>query len=62
MNWARFKSSSDVSLNYVSDPNTKYTKSIDQQDEKSIKGKIGFDLLIIRLVFDDFLWEKSKWK
>ena len=37
--------SSDVSLNYVSDPNTKYTKSIDQQDEKSIKGKIGFDIL-----------------
>ena len=37
--------SSDVSLNYVSDPNTKYTKSIDQQGEKSIKGKIGFDLL-----------------
>ena len=36
---------SDVSLNYVSDPNTKYTKSIDQQGEKSIKGKIGFDLL-----------------
>ena len=37
--------SSDVSLNYVSDPNTKYTKSIDQHGEKSIKGKIGFDLL-----------------
>jgi len=37
--------SSDVSLNYVSDPNTKYTKSIDQEDEKSIKGKIGFDIL-----------------
>ncbi len=37
--------SSDVSLNYVSDPNTKYTKSIDQQGEKSIKGKIGFDVL-----------------
>ncbi len=37
--------SSDVSLNYVSDPNTKYTKSIDQQGEKSIKGKVGFDLL-----------------
>ncbi len=37
--------SSEVSLNYVSDPNTKYTKSIDQQDEKSIKGKIGFDIL-----------------
>ena len=36
---------SDVSLNYVSDPNTKYTKSIDQEDEKSIKGKIGFDIL-----------------
>ena len=35
----------DVSLNYVSNPNTKYTKSIDQQDEKSIKGKIGFDIL-----------------
>lgn len=37
--------STDVSLNYVSDPNTKFTKSIDQQDEKSIKGKIGFDIL-----------------
>ena len=37
--------SSDVSLNYVSDPNTKYTKSIDHQGEESIKGKIGFDLL-----------------
>ena len=37
--------SSDVSLNYVSDPNTKYTKSIDQEDDKSIKGKIGFDIL-----------------
>ena len=37
--------SSDVSLNYVSDPNTKHTKSIDQQDEESIKGKIGFDIL-----------------
>ncbi len=37
--------SSDVSLNYVSDPNTKYTKSIDQQGEKSIKGKVGFDIL-----------------
>ena len=37
--------SSDVSLNYVSDPNTKYTKSINQQGEKSIEGKVGFDLL-----------------
>ncbi len=37
--------SSDVSLNYVSDPNTKHTKSIDQQDEENIKGKIGFDIL-----------------
>ena len=37
--------SSDVNLNYVSDPNTKYTKSIDQHGEKSIKGKIGFDVL-----------------
>ena len=36
---------SDVSLNYVSDPNTKYTKSIDQEDDKSIKGKIGFDVV-----------------
>ena len=36
---------SDISLNYVSDPNTKYTKSIDQQGEESIKGKVGFDLL-----------------
>ena len=37
--------SSDVSLNYVSDPSTKYTKSIDQQGKESIKGKVGFDLL-----------------
>ena len=37
--------SSDVSLNYISDPNTKYTKSIDQQGEESFKGKVGFDLL-----------------
>ena len=29
----------------MSDPNTKYTKSIDQEDEESIKGKIGFDIL-----------------
>ena len=36
---------SDVSLNYISDPNTKYTKSIDQDDDKSIKGKIGFDVV-----------------
>ena len=36
---------SDISLNYVSDPNTKYTKSIDHQGEESIKGKVGFDLL-----------------
>ncbi|MDC3186562.1 Ig-like domain-containing protein [Candidatus Pelagibacter sp.] len=36
---------SDVSLNYVSDPNTKYTKSIDQEDDKSIKGKFGFDVV-----------------
>ena len=37
--------SSDVSLNYVSDSNTKYTKSINQEDDESIKGKIGFDIL-----------------
>ena len=36
---------SDISLNYISDPNTKYTKSIDQEDDKSIKGKIGFDVV-----------------
>ena len=36
---------SDASVNYVSDPNTKYTKSIDQADDKSYKGKIGFDVL-----------------
>ena len=36
---------SDISLNYVSDPNTKYTKSIDHQGKESIKGKVGFDLL-----------------
>ena len=39
---------SDVSLNYVSDQNTKYTKSIDQQAEKSVKGKVGFDILTVK--------------
>ena len=38
---------SDVSLNYVSDPNTKYTKSIDQQGEKNVKGKVCFDFLTL---------------
>ena len=37
--------SSDVTLNYVSDPNTNYSQSIDQEGEESLKGKIGFDLL-----------------
>ena len=39
---------SDADITYVSDPNTKYTRSIDQQDTSgSISGKtkIGFDIL-----------------
>ena len=52
--------SSDVSLNYVSDPNTKYTKSIDQRGEKSIKGKIGFDLLTETGWSSMFFYERSQ--
>ena len=36
--------SSDVKLNYVSDPNTVYAKSIDQQESKNLNAKLGFDL------------------
>ena len=36
--------SSDVKLNYVSDPNTVYAKSIDQQESKNLNAKFGFDL------------------
>ena len=42
-----FSPSSDAEITYVSDPNTKYTKSIDQQDVSgsvSGKTKIGFDI------------------
>ncbi len=43
-----FSPTSDAEITYVSDPNTKYTRSIDQQDASgSISGKtkIGFDIL-----------------
>ena len=43
-----FSPSSDVEITYVSDPNTKYLRSIDQQDASgSISGKtkIGFDIM-----------------
>ena len=43
-----FSPTSDAEITYVSDPNTKYTRSIDQQDASgSITGKtkIGFDIL-----------------
>ena len=36
--------SSNVSLNYVSDPGTTYIKSIDQQENKNLNAKLGFDL------------------
>ena len=36
--------SSEVKLNYVSDPNTVYVKSIDQQESKNLNTKFGFDL------------------
>ena len=37
--------SSDVSITYVSDPNTSYMRSIDQQESKSGKVKLGFDII-----------------
>ncbi len=37
--------SSDVSIKYVSDPNTTYTRSIDQQEPKSGKVKLGLDVI-----------------
>ena len=49
---------SDVSLNYVSDPNTKYTKSIDQEDDKSIKGKIGYDVFNNTGLSQTFFYER----
>ena len=36
--------SSEVKLSYVSDPNTVYVKSIDQQESKNLNTKFGFDL------------------
>ena len=39
--------SSNVSLNYVSDPGTKYVKSIDQQESKNLNAKLGLDLVNI---------------
>ena len=44
-----FSPTSDVDITYVSDPNTKYTRSIDQQDASgSISGKtkVGFDIML----------------
>ncbi len=40
-----FSPSSDVSITYVSDPNTPYMRSIDQQESKSGKVKLGFDII-----------------
>ncbi len=43
-----FSPSSDAEITYVSDPNTKYTRSIDQQDASgsiSAKTKIGLDVM-----------------
>ena len=40
-----FSPSSDVSITYVSDPNTSYMRSIDQQESKSGKVKLGFDII-----------------
>ena len=37
--------SSDASITYVSDPNTSYIRSIDQQEAKSGKIKLGFDII-----------------
>ena len=39
--------SSNVSLNYVSDPGTTYVKSIDQQESKNLNAKLGLDLVNI---------------
>ncbi len=40
--------SSEVKLHYVSDPNTVYAKSIDQQESKNLNAKFGFDLNTIK--------------
>ena len=40
-----FSPSSDASITYVSDPNTSYMRSIDQQESKSGKVKLGFDII-----------------
>ena len=40
-----FSPSSDVSITYVSDPNTVYIRSIDQQESKSGKVTLGFDII-----------------
>ena len=40
--------SSEVKLHYVSDPNTIYAKSIDQQESKNLNAKFGFDLTTIK--------------
>ena len=53
--------SSDVKLNYVSDPNTVYAKSIDQQESKNLNAKLGFDLTTSKGFLNDvFLSKKSK--
>ena len=40
-----FSPSSDASITYVSDPNTSYMRSIDQQKSKSGKVKLGLDII-----------------
>ena len=40
-----FSPTSDVSITYVSDPNTSYMRSIDQQKSKSGKVKLGLDII-----------------
>ena len=51
---------SDVSLNYVSDPNTKYTKAINHDDNESIRGKIGFDVKNNTGISMMFFYEKFR--
>ncbi len=58
-----FSPSSDAEITYVSDPNTKYTKSIDQQDVSgsvSGKTKIGFDILTKTGLSINTLYERNQ--
>ncbi len=58
-----FSPSSDAEITYVSDPNTKYTKSIDQQDVSgsvSGKTKIGFDILSKTGLSINTLYERNQ--